>query len=249
MDLWRALAPLPLPVSLAVVGLGLLTFLALVMLPAAMLIRGEPGDWRDWLRDRRKAIGARAANGATDTELRLRLVLMALDGINVAVGRLFAWLALTMALTQFVIVVMRYVFAFGSIPMQESVWYQHGMLFMLGVGYTLALNGHIRVDVFYGSAGPRRRAMVDMLGAVLFLAPLSMAILWLSWPYVSASWAVSEGSPDGGGLPILYLLKTVIPVFALLLATQAGAIAIRAWLTLSGACTPDLDAGPGAGGV
>lgn len=157
-----------------------------------------------------------------------------IDGLNYRLGRVVMWLAALMALVQFAVVIMRYVFAVGFIPLQESIWYMHGMLFMLGAGFALMVDGHVRVDVWYREAGPRRRALIDLLGTLVFLLPVAIAIIWLSWGYVINSWRVLEGSTEVSGLPFIFLLKTTIWLFAGLLALQGVALALRALLTLTG---------------
>lgn len=153
--------------------------------------------------------------------------LRALDAVNRAVGAAVAWLALALVLVQFAIVVLRYVFALGFVPMQESVLYLHGCLFMLGAGWTLARDGHVRVDVFYRGARPRTRALVDLIGVCVFLLPVCVATGWLSFGYVANAWRVFEGSPETSGLPLVWLLKTVILVFTALLAGAGLALGIR----------------------
>lgn len=158
----------------------------------------------------------------------------AIDGINRAVGRAVAWLALAMALLQFAVVILRYVFAIGFIPAQEAIWYMHGTLFMLGAGFTLLYDGHVRVDVFYRATPARRRALVDLWGSVAFLIPLCVLTFILSWGYVVNSWAILESSAESSGLPLIFALKTVIWAFAVLLGLQGIALALRALAYLRG---------------
>lgn len=158
----------------------------------------------------------------------LTAAVRAVDALNAHVGAAAAWLAAVMALTQFAVVIMRYVFAVGSIPAQESIWYMHGTLFMLGAGWTLLHDGHVRVDIIYRSASPRYRAKVDLAGALFFLMPICIYILLTSWPYVVNSWKIREGSIEISGIQGIYLLKTVIPVAAALLLLQGIAMAVRA---------------------
>ncbi|HUF45929.1 MAG TPA: TRAP transporter small permease subunit [Aestuariivirgaceae bacterium] len=158
----------------------------------------------------------------------------AIDWFNERVGRIVAWLAVIMVLAQFTIVIARYVFAIGSIPVQESIWYMHGILFMVGAGYTLLYDGHVRVDIFYREATPRRKALIDLMGVLFLLLPVCVAILLLSWSYVLNSWRVLEGSTEVAGLPLIFGLKTVIWVFAVLLALQGIALAGKAVLYLTG---------------
>ena len=144
-----------------------------------------------------------------------------IDGLNERAGRMLAWIALVMVLVQFLVVVMRYVFAIGNIALQESIWYMHGILFMIGAGYTLLHNGHVRVDVIYGEASERYKAVIDLLGTIVFLIPVSIATFWLSRDYVINAWKVWEGSTEVSGLPLIWAYKTVIWVFAALLFLQA----------------------------
>ena len=164
----------------------------------------------------------------------LATVSRVIDAINEHVGRAVAWLALFMVLDQFAVVILRYVFSVGYIMMQESIWYQHGMLFMVGAGYTLWRNGHVRVDILYREATVRHKALVDLLGVVFFLLPLCVLIAWLSWNYVIHAWEVYEGSVETGGVPAVFLLKSLIWVFVLLLGLQGISMAARSILVLLG---------------
>jgi TRAP-type mannitol/chloroaromatic compound transport system permease small subunit len=128
------------------------------------------------------------------------------------------------------VVVLRYAFGIGSIWLSESVIYAHAALFMLAAAWTLQANGHVRVDVFYADASPRAKALVDLLGALLLLLPFMAVILWFALPYVARSWSILERSREASGLPLVYLLKTLIPLFALLMALAGIAQAIRAAL-------------------
>lgn len=172
----------------------------------------------------------------------LARIVAIIDAINIAVGRTVMWLAVAMALVQLTNVVLRYVFATGWIAMQQSVWYMHAVLFMLGAGFALMVDGHVRVDVFYREASPRRKAWIDLIGTIVFLLPLCVLTFTLSQSYVLNSWRILEGSTEMSGLPFIYLLKTTIWGFALLLGLQAVALAARAILFLSGA-TPDYRPG------
>jgi len=162
-----------------------------------------------------------------------------IDRLNRAVGRSVMWLTVAMVIVQAAVVLLRYVFAVGFVPMQESVWTMHGLVFLLGAGFTLSKNGHVRVDVFYRDARQRTRALIDILGALLLLLPFCVVTLILSWPYVATSWRVFEGSREVGGLPGLFLVKTVLLVFAGLLGLQAIALAIRGFDRFRNASKPN----------
>jgi TRAP-type mannitol/chloroaromatic compound transport system permease small subunit len=151
-----------------------------------------------------------------------------IDRLTTSVGRAVAWLALAIVLLQFALVVARYLFGLGSIWLTETVIYAHATLFMLAAAWTLKAGGHVRVDIFYAEAGPRTRARIDLIGAVLLLLPFALVLVWLSVPYAARSWAILERSQESSGLPLVFLLKTLIPAFALLMALQGIAQAIRA---------------------
>jgi TRAP-type mannitol/chloroaromatic compound transport system permease small subunit len=156
-----------------------------------------------------------------------------IDRMIAAIGRAAAWCCLFVVLAEFAVVVMRYALGIGSIRLQESVLYAHAALFMLAAAWTLQAGGHVRVDIFYAQAKPRTRALVDLFGAIVFLAPFAAVLTVLSFSYVERSFAILERSRESGGLPFVYLLKTLIPVFAVLLGLQGFAQAIRAALVLS----------------
>jgi len=147
-------------------------------------------------------------------------------------GRLLAWLVLAMALLTTVIVVMRYGFNVGSIMAQEAVIYMHGCLFMLGTAYALKSESHVRVDIFYRNFTPRSRAWVNSLGGIVFLMPLCAFIGFSSWNYVSESWLIHETSAEPGGIPAVFLLKSVIPLMAFNLFLQGLAETLRSALVL-----------------
>ncbi len=157
-----------------------------------------------------------------------------IDRLSIAIGKTVAWCTLAMVLIQFTIVMMRYVFGIGSIWMQETILYLHAVIFMLAAAYALAVNAHVRVDIFYRDAEPRTKALVDLLGAALFLLPMCAVILFISWPYVAQSWRILEGSRETSGIQGIFLLKSVILGFAVLMALQGLALILRALSALRG---------------
>lgn len=156
------------------------------------------------------------------------------DRINEIVGRVIAWLTLLMVLTTFFVAAMRYGFAWGRVWIQESYVWIHGIVFMLGAGYTLLHDGHVRVDIFYRPADARFKAWVDLFGTLFLLLPVILMVFWVSWPYVLESWVKVEASREAGGLEGLFLLKTVILGFCVLMAAQGLALAGRSVLILAG---------------
>lgn len=150
-----------------------------------------------------------------------------IDLFTERLGRIAAWSSVLMVLVTCYIVVTRYVFNIGSIAVQESVLYLNALLFMLCAGFTLKHNGHVRVDVLYGKASGRRKAIVDLIGSVLLLLPVCIFIFIISWPYVLTAWSIKEQSGDPGGLTIVYLLKTMILLLAAVLILQGIAEILR----------------------
>ena len=162
-----------------------------------------------------------------------------LDRFADLTGRAVAWLTLSMVVVTFVVVVLRYLFDTGWIAMQESVTYMHAVVFMLGAAYTLRHDGHVRVDIFSRRFGPRGRAMIDLAGALLLLLPVSIFIFWISWRYVADSWSVLEGSREAGGLPGVYLLKSLIILMPALLIVQGFSTVLRNLLLITGRIAAD----------
>ncbi len=163
---------------------------------------------------------------------RLAAFAAAIDRLTAAVGRAVTWCLVAMVLVQVTVVLMRYVLGVGSIWLSEAIIYAHATLFMAAAAWTLQRGGHVRVDIFYADALPRTRAMIDLIGALLLLLPFCGVLAWVSLPYVARSWAILERSREASGLPLVFLLKTLIPLFALLLGLQGLAQAARAWLVL-----------------
>jgi TRAP-type mannitol/chloroaromatic compound transport system permease small subunit len=150
----------------------------------------------------------------------LKSLALRLERIAELVGSAAAWLALALVLVTFAVVMLRYLFQLGWIAMQESILYLHASLFLLGAAYTLNKDGHVRVDILYRGFSARRKAVVDLLGSLFLLLPVCGFLLWASWDYVATAWSIHEGSPEAGGLPYVYILKTLIPVAVILLIVQ-----------------------------
>jgi len=170
--------------------------------------------------------------------IRLLVIADTLDRLAETTGRLLAWLTLAMVLTTVTIVILRYLFNSGSIALQESVTYLHATVFMLGAAYTLKHDAHVRVDIIYQKLTPRGRAWVDLLGTMLLLFPVCLFILYSSLDYVASSWAIQEGSREAGGLDGVYLLKTAMPVMAILLLLQGCSMLLRNILLIAGQPPP-----------
>ncbi len=169
---------------------------------------------------------------------RLQTIAVLLDRFAETTGRIIAWLTLAMVLITFAVVILRKLFETGSIALQESVSYLHAAVFMLGAAYTLKQDGHVRVDILYQKFTPRTRAWVDLLGTLLLLFPVCLYIFFSSLEYVGASWSLLEGSREAGGLDGVFLLKTAIPVMAVLLLLQGCSIVLHKLLLLAGQPLP-----------
>ena len=156
------------------------------------------------------------------------LLLRVLDGINAWLGRTVSWLTLAMVIATCIVVVSRRFFGVGSIALQESVTYMHAAVFLLGAASALRAGSLVRVDIFYRRFSVSARAWVDSLGALVFLLPFCVFIFWISWDFVSRAWLIGEASTDAGGLAYVYLLKSLILLFALALGLQGIAELMRA---------------------
>ena len=130
------------------------------------------------------------------------------------------WFVLIMVLTTVTVVVLRYALETGAIFLQESVMYLHGLFFMLALAFGIAQDTHVRVDILYSRMSTKRRHLINLVGHCIFLMPMAAIIFFSSLPYVSASWRVFEGSSEVGGVPALFLLKSLLPITALLLLLQ-----------------------------
>lgn len=157
----------------------------------------------------------------------LKMFIRAVDGFTDFIGKAASWCSILMVVVTFYIVLTRYVFNTGSIAVQESVIYLNAVLFLLTTAFTLKHDGHVRVDIFYGPASPRFKAWVNLLGSIFLLLPVAVFIFWVSWDYVTDAWRIKETSAESGGIPYVYLLKSLIVVMAALVILQGLAELVR----------------------
>lgn len=162
-------------------------------------------------------------------------LLARLESINRGVGRAVAWLTLITVLICFATVYLRYAVGIGLIWLQESYIWTHALAILLGSGYAFLNGGFIKVDMVYNRLSDRGRAWVDLGGVIVFLAPFVTMIAMSGWGFFVSSWRMAERSAYEGGLPALYVLKGMLMVFAVLVALQGIAVALRATLVLRGA--------------
>ncbi len=172
----------------------------------------------------------------------IKRIIEKIDQLNFTIGEKSIWFVLAMIVLQFIIVILSKLFGISFIPLDESIWYLNGLIFMLGAAYTLLYDAHVRVDLIYREASDRYKAIIDLLGSFVFMLPVMFMTFGLSWGFVLDSWynfstnewifERADGSPSS--LPLLSPFKTVIWVYSLLMALAALSLAGKAWLYLSG---------------
>jgi TRAP-type mannitol/chloroaromatic compound transport system permease small subunit len=163
----------------------------------------------------------------------LAFIVRAISRLNGLIGWLLSFCTLAIVLVCFTVVVMRYGFRTGSVALQDLYVWLNGAMFMGIAGYALLKDAHVRVDIFYRDTPVRRRAVVDIAGSLLFVAPFLTLLSIYAWPYVRRSWAIMEGSGNFGGLPGLYVLKSFLLVFVAVVGLQALAMCLRGILVLA----------------
>lgn len=161
-----------------------------------------------------------------------------INSLNDWIGKTISWLTLAMVCVTFLVVVLRYAFSFGSVAMQESISYMHALVFMLGISYTLRHDAHVRVDIFYQRCSRKTRALIDILGVLFLLWPVTIFIIWSSWGYIVDSWTIKESSSNSGGLPGIYLIKSTIIVSAALILLQGLSLLLSNIILAFGENTP-----------
>ena len=164
----------------------------------------------------------------------LHRLIRGIDAANRWAGHLAGWVSLAMVLVVVTDVVMRYAFDTSFVFVQELEWHLFGVMFLLGAGYTLLQDGHVRVDVFYQRFDPKTRAWINLLGVLLFLLPGCLMVLDTSWSFFQNSLAMHEGSPDPGGIPARYVLKFFIPLGFALLTLQGVSMGLKSLLEICG---------------
>ncbi|MGI0120050.1 TRAP transporter small permease subunit [Zooshikella sp. RANM57] len=158
-----------------------------------------------------------------------------IDLLTEHIGRFVSWFSLLLMLSIFLVVLLRYVFNIGSIALQESAHYIHSFIFLTASGYALKHNAHVRVDILYRKMSRKRQAFIDAIGSLFFLLPVCFFIGIMSWDYVGKSWQILESSNEPGGIPGVFLLKTLILVMSSVLILQGFAEFFRSILILANA--------------
>ncbi len=152
-----------------------------------------------------------------------------IGGLSAATGRLSAILLLLLLANVFYDVIMRYLFNDVSIGMQEMEWHLYASLFLLGISYTLSMDGHVRVDLIYDRLSAKRRAQIDITGTLLLLIPFCTLITWYGVGFVAESYQLGESSGDPGGLPYRWIIKSMIPLSFLLVLISSVGFMLRSW--------------------
>ncbi len=170
----------------------------------------------------------------------------AVERLIVRIGQAVAWLTLLMTVVTCLVAVLRYGLDLGWIWLQETITWMHAAVFLLAAGYTLARDQHVRVDIFYREMSPRRQALVNLTGCLVFLLPLSAGLVWGSFNYVETSWLIHESSREAGGLiyPFPSLLKTLLPLTGGIMSLQALVICVRSLAQLLGITVEEESAEP-----
>lgn len=164
----------------------------------------------------------------------LRRICQGIDLLNRGVGYVVAWATFIVVLVVFTDVVMRYAFKTSFVFVQELEWHMFAFIFLMGAGYTLFQDGHVRVDIFYQRFSPKTKAWINLLGVIFFLLPGCYLIITTSWRFVYNAWAVMEGSPDPGGIPLRFIIKGTIPAGFILIALQGISLGIKSFMTIIG---------------
>lgn len=173
----------------------------------------------------------------------LRTTCGKIDTVNEYIGRGVSWATLLLVLVTFVDVVMRYFFNTSYVFTQELEWHVFAFIFLMGAGYTLKNDGHVRVEVFYGKLGRRGKSWINLIGVLFFLIPSCALFIKTGIPFAVKSFHVMEGSPDPGGIPYRFLLKGCIPAGYALILLQGISLGIDSLLGVLGW---DAEEGKGA---
>lgn len=140
-----------------------------------------------------------------------------IDALSARIGKLLSWLVLAMVVISALNATVRKAFDYSSNAYLEIQWYLFAAVFLLGAGYTLLRNEHVRIDIILNRLSPRTRNWIDVIGIIFFLFPMCFIIAWLSWPLLEDAWVRNEVSSNAGGL-IIWPARLLVPVgFALLI--------------------------------
>jgi TRAP-type mannitol/chloroaromatic compound transport system permease small subunit len=157
-----------------------------------------------------------------------------IDILNEWIGRGVSWVTLALVLVVFIDVVMRYLLNTSYVFTQELEWHLFAFIFLIGAGYTLLHDGHVRVDIIYQRLGFKGRAWLNLIGVIVFLIPGCLMVISTSFKFAYNSFSMMEGSPDPGGIPFRFILKGCITAGFFLLLLQGLSLGIHSFLQLLG---------------
>jgi len=157
-----------------------------------------------------------------------------IDRINERVGVLTSWLTALLVLVVSYDVFVRYLFGESSVGLQELEWHIFALIFLAAAAYTLKVDEHVRVDVFYTMFSQKNKAWLNFLGSIFLLIPFCIIVIISSQDFVSISFKISETSPDSGGLPARYILKAFIPISFFFLLLEGIALAFKSFIRIKG---------------
>jgi TRAP-type mannitol/chloroaromatic compound transport system permease small subunit len=165
-----------------------------------------------------------------------------IDRVSRFFGWIAAWLVLLSCLISAGNAASRYLFSLSSNAWLEIQWQMFAGIFLLGAPLVLKLNEHVRVDLLYGSAPPRRKLWTDVFGIVCFLFPTALVLAWYAWPFFLASYRTGEMSSNAGGLPV-WQVKFLLPFGLVLLLLQGVAELVKRVAGLLGVAeeTPEYE--------
>jgi TRAP-type mannitol/chloroaromatic compound transport system permease small subunit len=164
----------------------------------------------------------------------LRELARKIDRFQERFGESVSWLMFAMVVVVFSDVIFRYLFNRSWVFIQELEWHLFGLVYLLAAGYTMLYDEHVRIDILYAKWSPRRRAASDLVLSLIMFFPSAIMIVYTTWPFLKASFAVNEGSPDPGGIPARWIYKSVIIIGFLLLMLQAVSQCIKNFYWMMG---------------
>lgn len=164
----------------------------------------------------------------------MKRTILLIDGINTKVGNATSWLTTILVWVICLDVLFRYLFNISYPGVFELEWHIFSLIFLLGAAYTLKSDKHVRVDVLYSKFSEKGKAWVNLIGTIIFLVPFSVVVIKSSIPFVVNSFNILEGSPDPGGLPFRFIVKSAIPIGFSLLLLQAISLILKSILVIQG---------------
>ena len=162
----------------------------------------------------------------------LKKYILVIDRVNENLGRWTSWLTTFLVLVVSYDVFSRYLLNISIVGVQELEWHIFAVIFLLAAAYTYKIDEHVRVDVFYSNFSEKKKAWVNLLGVILFLIPFCVIVIYISEFFVFSSFRMGETSPDAGGLPARYILKSFIPLSFFFILLQGISQAFKSILIL-----------------